>query len=263
MQPDREEMLALVERTLGEALPAAGERPAALVEAMRYAVSSGGKRLRPLVCLGAAHAAGGDWRDARHAAAAIELLHTYTLVHDDLPEMDNDELRRGKPTVWKKFGHANAVLAGDALQALAFAAAAKAPRNASAVLAALSKAAYGVVAGQVEDLQRETALPGEADIGFIYDHKTADLFVAAAVMGGLAAGAGETAVAALASYGRNLGLAFQYEDDLLDGDSPYSREETERLVRSHTKAAADALAGLDGDPSFLANLVNSLVGRKV
>jgi hypothetical protein len=107
---------------------------------MRYAVGAGGKRVRPLIAMGSALAAGGRAEDAAYPAAAIELLHNYTLVHDDLPSMDNDEMRRGKPTVWKKFGEVNAILAGDALQALAFSAAAKTPKNAAKIVAALAEA---------------------------------------------------------------------------------------------------------------------------
>ena len=123
----KEEYLAIIEKTLDEVLPKEGERPAELSEAMRYAVGAGGKRIRPLICLASAVAVGGKAEDARCPAAAIELLHNYTLVHDDLPAMDNDTERRGKPSVWAKFGEANAILAGDALQALAFKAAANAP----------------------------------------------------------------------------------------------------------------------------------------
>ena len=111
--------LEIVERTLDEVLPRTDERPAVLSEAMRYAVGTGGKRIRPLICLASAVAVGGQAEDASYPAAAIELLHNYTLVHDDLPAMDNDTLRRGQPTVWTKYGEANAILAGDALLALA------------------------------------------------------------------------------------------------------------------------------------------------
>ena len=148
------EYLELVERTLDEVLPKPEERPAVLSEAMRYAVGTGGKRIRPLICLAAATAVGGSPADAKYPAAAIELLHNYTLVHDDLPAMDNDAERRGQPTVWKKFGEANAILAGDALQALAYGTAAKAPRNVSAIVAALGLRGLGVVQGQVEDILR-------------------------------------------------------------------------------------------------------------
>ena len=250
-------LLALVERTLDEVLPAADVRPAVLSAAMRYAVGTGGKRLRPLVCLASAVAVGGAAADAAYPAAAIELLHNYTLVHDDLPAMDNDVARRGQPTVWKKFGEANAILAGDALLALAFQVAARAPRNVPEIVAVLGEKGVGVVQGQVEDL-------GTAkDIPYIYTHKTADLFIAAATMGGLAAGGTPAAVAALADYARNLGLAFQFEDDLLDGDSPYAREETERRVRSATDAAQAALASLPGDTAFLSELAERLIGRTI
>jgi len=263
------EYLEIVERTLDEVLPKPGERPAELSEAMRYAVGTGGKRIRPLICLASAVAAGGSAEDARHPAAAIELLHNYTLVHDDLPAMDNDTERRGKPSVWAKFGEANAILAGDALQALAFETAAKAPRNVAEIVAALGAAGVGVVQGQVEDLKRDSAdgtsggpapLPVEF-VDFVYEHKTADLFVAAATMGGHAGGGDAASVGKLRTFALNLGLAFQYEDDLLDGDSPYPREKTEALVRETTAKAVAALEGLPGDASFLVSLAEGLVGR--
>jgi len=252
----QETYLKIIEATLDEVLPSVTARPAVLSDAMRYAVGTGGKRIRPLICLASAVAAGGKAEDARYPAAAIELLHNYTLVHDDLPAMDNDVERRGKPTVWKKFGEANAILVGDALQALAFHTAARAPRQASAIVAELGDQGLGVVCGQFEDIA-----PVRKDIPYIYLHKTADLFMAAAVMGGLAGGGGDESVDALREFARNLGLAFQYEDDLLDGDSPYSRDETERLVRETTSAALAALAVLPGDTTFLRELAERLVGR--
>ena len=268
----KEKFLAIIEKTLDEVLPKEGERPAELSEAMRYAVGAGGKRIRPLICLASAVAVGGSAEDARYPAAAIELLHNYTLVHDDLPAMDNDTERRGKPTVWTKFGEANAILVGDALQALAFEAAANAPRNIGEIVAALGAAGVGVVQGQVEDLKRESGTDGTFGgpaplpmelVNFVYAHKTADLFVAAAAMGALAGGGDATSVEKLRTFALNLGLAFQYEDDLLDGDSPYSREKTESLVRETTAAAVAALEGLPGDTSFLKALAEKLVGRTV
>ncbi len=256
---DGEAFLNLVERTLDGVLPRADARPAALSEAMRYAVGTGGKRIRPLICLAAAVAVGGRAEDAAYPAAAIELLHNYTLVHDDLPAMDNDTQRRGKPSVWAKFGEANAILVGDALQALAFRTAAQTPRNAAAVVATLGEYGVGVVCGQVEDVAGESA--AQRDIDYIYEHKTSDLFIAAAVMGGLAGGGSPDAIAALRSFALNLGLAFQYEDDLLDGDSPYGRDETERRVRETTANAVAALETLSGDVSFLRGLAERLVGR--
>ena len=268
----KEKFLAIIEKTLDEVLPKVGERPAELSEAMRYAVGTGGKRIRPLICLASAVAVGGSAEDARYPAAAIELLHNYTLVHDDLPAMDNDTERRGKPTVWTKFGEANAILVGDALQALAFEAAANAPRNVAGIIAALGAAGVGVVQGQVEDLKREGGTDGTSGgpaplpkelVDFVYLHKTGDLFIAAAAMGAWAAGATDAQVVQLKDYARNLGLAFQYEDDLLDGDSPWPREETERAVRDATDAAIAALEGLPGDASFLQSLAERLVGRTV
>ena len=268
----KEEYLAIIEKTLDEVLPKEGERPAELSEAMRYAVGAGGKRIRPLICLASAVAVGGKAEDARYPAAAIELLHNYTLVHDDLPAMDNDTERRGKPSVWAKFGEANAILAGDALQALAFKAAANAPRNVAEIVAALGAAGVGVVQGQVEDLKREGGTDGASGgpapvpvevVDFVYTHKTADLFVAAATMGGYAGGGDASRVGKLRTFALNLGLAFQYEDDLLDGDSPFPREKTESLVHETTAAAIAALAGLPGDTSFLTALAQKLVDRKV
>ena len=259
--------LDLVEKTLSEVLPSS--RPAVLSEAMRYAVGTGGKRIRPLICLASAVAVGGKAEDARYPAAAIELLHNYTLIHDDLPAMDNDRERRGKPTVWVKFGEANAILAGDALLALAYQVAAKAPRNVAAIIDVLGEKGVGVVQGQVEDIRRET-LDGSqvsrlksSDVDFIYRHKTADLFIAAAAMGGLAGGGSAADIAALKDFALNLGLAFQYEDDLLDGDSPYAKEKTEALVRETTSAAIAALGRLPGDTDFFRDLAQKLVGRTV
>ncbi len=279
-------LLALAEATLDEVLPAAGARPAALADAMRYAVGSGGKRIRPLVCMAASVAAGGAAEDARYPAAAIEILHNYTLVHDDLPAMDDDELRRGRPTVWKRFGEANAILAGDALQALAFRTAAKAPRNAAAIVDVLGEAGVGVVRGQVEDVKENNRIIESSNnridessnnrtdarphstfplshlSTFVYEHKTSDLFVAAAKMGALAGGGSPDSVSRLGTFALNLGLAFQYEDDLLDGDGMFPPDETARRAEETTAAAVAALDGLPGDASFLRGLAQSLVGRK-
>lgn len=257
--------LDLIERTLSDSIPE--ERPAVLSEAMRYAVGTGGKRIRPLVCLASAVAVGGTAEDAKYPAAAIELLHNYTLIHDDLPAMDNDRERRGKPTVWVKFGEANAILAGDALLALAYRVAAKAPRNVAAIIDILGEKGVGVVQGQVEDIAfhrtSQTFQTSQTSQTFVYAHKTADLFIASAAMGGLAGGGSAADIAALKEFALNLGLAFQYEDDLLDGDSPYSREKTEALVNETTSAAIAALGRLPGDTSFLRDLARRLVGRTV
>ncbi len=249
-----------IEAALDAVLPRADERPAALHAAMRWAVEGGGKRIRPQICLAAAEAVGGEAADAMMPACAIELLHSYTLVHDDLPAMDNDTERRGKPTVWTKFGEANAILAGDALQALAFETLARAPEKkpgaVAKMLAAFGKYAVGVVRGQVEDIAE-----GDKDVPFIYEHKTADLFMSAAVTGALAGGGSDEDVEKLRLFAFHLGLAFQYEDDLLDDDAPCGREEAAKRVRAETDAAVAALEGLPGDTAFLVSLAQKLVGR--
>ena len=250
----------LVEAALDAVLPAESERPAALGAAMRWAVEGGGKRIRPLVCLAAAEAVGGTPEDALFPACAIELLHAYTLVHDDLPAMDNDTTRRGRASVWVKFGEANAILAGDALQALAFQTAARAPRRVPEIVAELGRRGVGVVAGQVEDIARPPS-PAPDALAFIYEHKTADLFIAAAAMGALAGGGAPEAVARLRAFACALGLAFQHEDDLLDGDSPLARAEAARRVDALTAQALAALEGLPGDTAFLAQLARCLARR--
>lgn len=246
----------LIEKTIDEVLPALSERPMVLSEAMRYAVGTGGKRIRPQICMMAALAVGGKAEDAKYPAAAIELLHNYTLVHDDLPAMDNDTERRGKPTVWTKFGEANAILVGDALLALAYQVAARAPRNVAEIIDVLGEKGVGVVAGQVEDIKKVTD-------EFVYVHKTADLFIAAAKMGALAGGGSTEEVEKLGEFALNLGLAFQFEDDLLDGDGIYDRETTSSKVESTTAAAIAALEGLSGDTAPLRDLAVKLIGRKV
>ena len=257
----KEEYLAIVEKTLDEVMPGALERPAEHSSSMRYAVGTGGKRIRPLICLASAVAAGGRAEDARYPAAAIELLHNYTLVHDDLPSMDNDVERRGRPTVWKAFGEATAILAGDALLALAYRTAARAPRSAVEIVDALGDAGVGVVRGQAEELALRGGGAATSPDDFVVRHKTADLFVAAAVMGALAGGGSEESVGRLREFALNLGLAFQYEDDLLDGDGMLARDETASLVESTTSAACAALEGLPGDTTFLRELAVKLKGR--
>lgn len=258
----KERFLQIIEKTLDEVLPAADTRPGHLSEAMRYAVGTGGKRIRPLICLGAAIAAGGSAQDARYPAAAIELLHNYTLVHDDLPAMDADEERRGKPTVWKKFGEAIAILTGDALLSLSYLVAAKAEKNVDRIIRILGEKGVGVVQGQTEDIS-ELVFGEIGRDDFIYLHKTADLFIAAAAMGAYAAGADDDTAGKLADFACKLGLAFQYQDDLIDNDGIFSRDKTLILAQETTDDALRILEGLNGDTSFLSELAKSLLGRKV
>ncbi len=241
-----------VDSTLERILPSAAVPPAILHEAMRYSVFGGGKRIRPALAFAAAECAGANRVVAVYPAAAVELLHTYTLIHDDLPCMDNDDFRRGQPTCHKQFGDANALLAGDALLTLAFETAASTPVAPAAVVHALAAAAgsRGVVGGQVADLAA-TANVREDELIFIHEHKTADLFRAAVEMGALAAGAPPALRKTLSDFGRAAGLAFQIVDDLLDdadpNDSSFScvsimgRQRAEALAGERTAEAMNAL----------------------
>ncbi len=212
-----------VERALDRWLAPAGSPPE-LAEAMRYAVLGGGKRLRPALVFLAAQACGnGQERtaDPAPAAAAIEMVHCYSLVHDDLPAMDDDVLRRGQATVHVKFGEAMAILVGDALLTQAFAVLAEQvadPALCGRLTAELARGAgaAGMIAGQVADMNLCRVAEGQAGLEYIHRRKTADMFAAAARMGGLCAGAGEPHLAALGQFAMDLGLAFQVRDDLLD-----------------------------------------------
>lgn len=272
------ERKALVEKELFACLPSAGTRPAKLSAAMRHAVVSGGKRLRPILCLAAAEAAGGRAEDAIHAACAVELLHTYTLVHDDLPCMDNDTLRRGQPTVWAKYGEAMAVLVGDALQTLAFETLARttaSPSSVATLVSELAKAAgaSGVIAGQVEDIAFAGA-PTPDIIDYVFQHKTADLFRAAVRLGAIAGGASDHDLQQVSVYGNNLGIAFQIIDDLLDArqasadDKPeltclavMSEQEARAYAEKATGKACADLHGLPGDTTPLVALSMELLSR--
>lgn len=214
-----------VEDALATHLPSEDQPPTVLHKAMRYSVLAGGKRLRPLLCLAACEACGAPYQPALLPAIALEVLHTYTLIHDDLPCMDNDDLRRGRPTNHKVFGEANALLAGDALLTLAFEWVARgqprSPRTVAELVRTLAEAAghAGVIAGQVEDLAAEGLEPSSAQVERIHRLKTAALLRAAVLLGGLSAGAPETTLSALARYGEAAGLAFQIADDLLNETS--------------------------------------------
>lgn len=260
------ERAQLIEQELDKVLRGADEKPALLHEAMRYSVFTGGKRLRPILCLAAAEMAGGLIADAMPAALAVEIYHTYTLVHDDLPSMDNDDLRRGKPTAHKQYDVATAILSGDALQAKCFEvlalAIAKPPYSMVDMLKEMADAAgsVGVVGGQVEDIASNGKQIDKESLDFIHRAKTARLFVAAVKLGGMTAGASNTELEAIAAFGEHLGLAFQYADDLLDGvqDSSnpaklssdgnlscltiMSAAEALRVMKQHLEISREALA---------------------
>ena len=221
----------LVERHLDELLARENQAPARLLEAMRYSLLAPGKRLRPVLVFMAAQAAGGADEQAIPAACAVEMIHTYSLIHDDLPAMDDDDLRRGLPTCHKKFGEALAILAGDALLTLAFQVLAEnyPPRTAAACCRELARGAgaAGMVGGQVEDLAGETGnAPTIETLEHIHQHKTGALFRACLKLGalaiqgerasGLALGPNRSIADSLDTYARCFGMVFQITDDLLD-----------------------------------------------
>ena len=212
----------LTEARLNELLPGEDVSPTTLHKAMRYSVFAGGKRIRPLLCLEAARAVCGAVEPALNAACAVEVLHTYTLIHDDLPSMDNDDLRRGRPTNHKVFGEGIAILAGDALLTEAFAMLTRVPANERYNVGnyvaelAYQTGSLTLVGGQVLDLEGEGRSLTVDELRAIHNGKTTALITASVRLGAMAAGATEEQLAALTTYGRCLGLAFQIIDDILD-----------------------------------------------
>ena len=275
-----------IETALDRLVPPADTRPASLHAAMRHSLFAGGKRLRPLLCAASAEACGANRGAALFPAAAIECLHTYTLIHDDLPCMDDDDLRRGVPTCHKVYGEATALLAGDALQALAFELAAQTPVAALEIVRELADAAgsTGVVGGQVEDMLGEHLPPNEERLRFIQQHKTGDLIICACRMGVLAAGGSPAALAAATRYAAAAGEAFQIADDILNATSTAeqlgkavgtdaAREKTtaisvygmngaQKRLKDLIAEALAALAGLPGDTAPLAALARHVAERK-
>jgi geranylgeranyl diphosphate synthase type II len=213
----------LVEQALARAVPAASVRPATIHKAMRYSLLAGGKRLRPILTLAAAEACGAkDLQNILPAACAVELIHTYSLIHDDLPCMDDDDLRRGRPTSHKVFGEGVAVLAGDALLTRAFGLLAQvtpAKRYPLSLLLAETGDAAGslqLIAGQVADLEAEGKKLTIREVRFIHERKTAAMIVLPLRLGAMIAGASPGQLKALTEFGQALGLAFQIQDDILD-----------------------------------------------
>jgi len=214
----------VVDRALDRFLPRESAPPASLHKAMRYSVFAGGKRLRPVLVAAGAEAVGGTLEAVMPAACAVEMIHTYSLIHDDLPAMDNDDFRRGVPTSHKVFGEAIAILAGDALLTLAFRLLANSsPAGGEAgrlrdMLIEVADAAgsAGMVGGQVADIECEGKVAGAAIVDYIHTHKTAALIRASIRSGAILAGASAAELKALGVVGDSLGLAFQIMDDILD-----------------------------------------------
>jgi len=211
-----------VDRALDNLLPPANAKPATIHKAMRYSLFAGGKRLRPALCLAAAEACGGALAQAMPLACAVECIHTYSLIHDDLPAMDDDDLRRGKPTSHKVFGEGIAILAGDALLTEAFAMAARCqgwPRYPhDQIIAELAHAAGSrqLIAGQVADLESEGKKISAAQLRYIHQRKTSALLCCSVRLGGMSANGSDAQLDALTTFGHNVGLAFQIIDDILD-----------------------------------------------
>ncbi|MGP8142287.1 MAG: polyprenyl synthetase family protein [Terriglobales bacterium] len=212
------------DEALDQLLPPASLHPTSIHQAMRHSVFAGGKRLRPILCMEAGRMIGAGPMPTGIAdlGAAIEMLHTYSLIHDDLPALDNDDLRRGRPTCHKAFGEATAILAGDALQTQAYEVLAQLACPAEARVAIIREIAHatgtidGMIGGQVVDLEAERTKPDLATLEYIHRSKTAALITASVVSGGLYAGGTPADIARLRTYGQSIGLAFQIVDDVLD-----------------------------------------------
>jgi geranylgeranyl diphosphate synthase type II len=217
-----EEDRIAVDASLDRLMPGETASPPSIHQAMRYSVFAGGKRIRPILCLETARIFDSNVAPAHYPACAIEFIHTYSLIHDDLPALDNDDLRRGKPTCHKKFGEAAAILAGDALLTLAFETIGAAPVDPTrrvSMLTEISKAAgtvNGMVGGQVADLEAEGKRIQPEMLEYIHRSKTAALIRAAIASGAICAGASAEDVARLRTFGQSLGLLFQVTDDILD-----------------------------------------------
>jgi len=212
----------LIERALDRYLPKANRKPATLHRAMRYSLFAGGKRLRPILCLAAAEACGGKINNAVPLACALECIHTYSLVHDDLPSMDNDDFRRGRPTCHKIFGDGIAILAGDALLTIAFEIVSDAkptPRYDTSILLreiAVAAGSQKLIAGQVADLEAEGKNVKRDQLQFIHQNKTAAILKSSVRLGAMSANANARKLSAVTRFGQRLGLAFQIIDDILD-----------------------------------------------
>ena len=218
----------IIESSLKKYFPEPQGYAADVIKAMNYSLFAGGKRLRPILCVAGAEAVGGDEKDVIPMACALELIHTYSLIHDDLPVMDNDDMRRGKPTCHKVFGEAIALLAGDGLLTEAFRLMTETvlterldPRTLLNVMGMIATAAGydGMVGGQVVDIQMEGKEVDPGIVEFIHRRKTGALINASVSAGAFLGGGEENQVKAITSYGKNIGLAFQISDDILDIES--------------------------------------------
>ena len=256
-----------------------------LHEAMRYSLLCGGKRIRPVLVLEFCRLCGGDWHKAIPFAGALEMIHTYSLIHDDLPCMDDDDFRRGRPTSHKVYGEATAVLAGDALLTAAFETACNVDTDPQIIVKIIKEMGtcagnLGMVGGQILDIDGETMELSASIVHKIQELKTGALIVAACVMGSIAGGATEAQIQSARVYGDGLGRAFQTQDDILDVVGSFEKmgktlgtdhnkntfvriygvERCQEMVQQETKRAIDALAQFE-DASFLTHLAQTLANR--
>lgn len=259
--------ISIIENRLVQLLPRCANGQDEVVEAMRYSISNGGKRLRPVLCLEFAKACGADRYDALDFACAVEFVHTYSLIHDDLPCMDNDDMRRGKPSCHKQFGEAVALLAGDALLTQAFQILSGSSLDDSKIASACALLAQnsgvsGMVGGQVIDLKYESQTPDMKQILAVHRLKTGALIAAACLLGCIAAGADENKIAAASAYAYNLGVAFQIKDDILDVTA--STDELGKPAGSdaqNNKTTYVTLRGVENAQNDVEKLTESAVAR--
>ena len=282
------EYKSLIDAELDDYFTPAGLPYDGLLESMRYSLTAGGKRIRPILVLEFCRISGGDVQKALPVACAIEMLHTYSLIHDDLPCMDNDDLRRGKPTNHVVYGECTAVLAGDTLQAEAFGTilrselSADARANCAEILAD-AVGSDGMCAGQFLDMAGENKVLSEEELNEINSRKTGALLIAACKMGVAAAGGRDEQLEAAALFGAAIGAAFQIRDDILDVISTnealgkpvgsdaqenkntymalYGEERCMEMIRRLTESAKSALSGAFSDTAFLSGLADSMVTR--
>jgi geranylgeranyl diphosphate synthase type II len=245
---------ARVNVALDKLLPAENTEPATIHKAMRYSIFAGGKRIRPVLCLAGCEAVGGKTTAAMPLACAVECIHTYSLIHDDLPCMDDDDFRRGKPTNHKVFGEGIAVLAGDALLTHAFALAAKKPEYVKEL--AFASGSLRLIAGQVLVLENESRRASLDEVKTTHLNKTAALITASIRLGAMAGNASPSQLKRLTRYGQDLGLAFQVIDDILDATSTKEvMGKSVRADRKNQKSTFPTVLGIEKSRAFAAELI--------
>src|SRR2546425_1473106 len=268
LPPFFEEDLQLVDAALQQLIPAEEPPPQSIHQAMRYSVVAGGKRIRPILCLETARIFAQNVTPALHPACAIEFIHTYSLIHDDLPALDNDDLRRGKPTCHKQFGEAIAILAGDALLTLAFETLGATPVNTELRIKMLTEIATsagtmnGMVGGQVADLEAEGKTVGPETLEYIHRSKTAALIRASITAGAICAGAPEEEITRLRHFGETIGWAFQVTDDILDvEESSAALGKTAGKDIAQQKATYPAVYGLERSHAIANDLATKAIAE--